>query len=98
MCSGGHQRNWVEGCLNGTPTSSDFSKAGKLTEAVLMGNLAIRSYQYKEQKFNEQYNRSYFEYPGRKKIQWDGTNMRVTNFEKANEWVNGSYRKGWELG
>jgi len=95
--TGGHQRNWVEGCLSGTPTSSDFSKAGKLTEAVLMGNLAIRSYQYKEEKFNEQWNRSYFEYPGRKKIQWDGENMRVTNFEKANEWVNGSYRPGWEL-
>ena len=95
--TGGHQRNWVEGCLNGAPTSSDFSKAGKLTEAVLMGNLAIRSYQYKEEKFNAQWNRSYFEYPGRKKIEWDGENMRVTNFEKANEWVNGSYRPGWEL-
>ena len=40
----GHQRNWVEGCLDGTPTCLDFERAGKLTEAVLMGNLAIRAY------------------------------------------------------
>ena len=93
----GHQRNWVEACLNGTPTSSNFEKAGKLTEAVLMGNLAIRAYQYKVTKVNPENGRSYFEYPGRQKIKWDGNNMRVTNFDKANEWVNGSYRAGWEL-
>ena len=89
----GHQRNWVEGCLNGTPTSSDFERAGKLTEAVLMGNLAIRAYQYKVGRANGRG----FEYPGRKKIMWDGENMKVTNFDMANEWVQGSYRKGWSL-
>ena len=47
---GGHQRNWVEGCLNGTETSSDFKRSGPLTEAVLMGNLAIKAFQYKEFK------------------------------------------------
>jgi predicted dehydrogenase len=94
---GGHQANWVEGCLNGTPTSSDFSKAGQLTEAVLMGNLAIRSFQYRESRVNPENGRTYFEFPGRKKIQWDGAAMKVTNFDKANEWVNGTYRKGWEL-
>ena len=94
--TGGHQQNFVDGCLSGTPTSSDFEKAGKLTESVLMGNLAIRAYQYKNRVTNEN-GRSFFEYPGRKKIHWDGANMRVTNFEKANEWVKGSYRKGWEI-
>ncbi|EAR16399.1 Gfo/Idh/MocA family protein [Robiginitalea biformata] len=95
--TGGHQRNFVEGCLNGTPTSSDFEKAGKLTESVLMGNLAIRAFQYKNRVTDPDSGRSYFEYPGRKKIMWDGENMRVTNFDKANEWVNGSYREGWDL-
>jgi hypothetical protein len=61
-----------------------------------MGNLAIRAYQYKNRVTNQN-GRSFFEYPGRKKIHWDGANMRVTNFEKANEWVKGSYRKGWEI-
>ncbi|MCW5516388.1 Gfo/Idh/MocA family protein [Muriicola sp. Z0-33] len=90
---GGHQSNWVEGCLNGTETSSDFKRSGPLTEAVLMGNLAIKSFQFKVKNANGRG----FTYPGRRKILWDGENMRVTNYEKANEWVKGTYRKGWEL-
>jgi hypothetical protein len=94
----GHVSNWVENCLSGGIASSDFSKAGPLTESVLMGNLAIRSFQYKALKEGKkQGDWDPFEYPGRKKIQWDGANMRVTNFEKANDWVQGIYRKGWEL-
>lgn len=90
---GGHQKNWVEACLNGGTTSSDFAKAGPLTEAVLMGNLAIKAYQYKT--INKEGGR--FEYPGRRKLLWDGENMRVTNYDKANDWVRREYRKGWEL-
>jgi predicted dehydrogenase len=89
----GHQRNWVEACLNGTETSSDFQRSGPLTEAVLMGNLAIKAYQYKERNENGRG----FTYPGRRKIHWDGEQMNVTNWGKANEWVKGNYRKGWEL-
>ncbi len=91
--TGGHQNNWVEACLGGSETSSDFKRSGPLTEAVLMGNLAIKSFQYKEPNENGRG----FIYPGRRKILWDGENMRVTNYEKANEWVKGTYRKGWEL-
>ncbi|WP_299533958.1 Gfo/Idh/MocA family oxidoreductase [Ulvibacterium sp.] len=91
--TGGHQRNFVEGCLNGVETSSDFKKSGPLTEAVLMGNLAIRAFQLKEKRSNGRG----FNYPGRRKILWDGNNMKVTNWDKANEWVKGSYRKGWEI-
>lgn len=90
---GGHQRNWVEACINGGDTSSDFKRAGPLTEAVLMGNLAIKAFQYKEQNPGGRG----FSYPGRRKILWDGDNMRVTNYDKANDWVKGTYRKGWEL-
>ena len=94
----GHQRNWVEACMNGGTTSSDFSRSGPLTETVLMGNLAIRAFQYKPLKPGKKAGDSDpFQYPGRRKIQWDGANMRVTNFEDANQWVQGSYRKGWEL-
>ena len=94
----GHQRNFVEGCLNGTETSSDFKRSGPLTEAVLMGNLAIKAFQYKEFKEGKKSGDwDPYTYPGRRKILWDGANMKVTNYEKANEWVKGTYRKGWEL-
>ena len=94
----GHQKNWVESCLNGGTTSSDFSRSGPLTESVLMGNLAIRAFQYKTLKEGKKLGDwDPFDYPGRRKIKWDGANMRVTNFETANQWVQGSYRSGWEL-
>lgn len=97
----GHQAQWVNACIAGRNSkeyrelSSPFSIAGPLTESVLMGNLAIRSYDYREEKTNgEGYN-----YPGRYKILlWDGANMKVTNFEPANNFVKREYRKGWSLG
>ncbi|PCJ92875.1 MAG: dehydrogenase [Flavobacteriaceae bacterium] len=95
---GGHQKNWVEACINGGTTSSDFAKAGPLTEAVLMGNLAIKAYQYKTLKKGKKLGDwDPFNYPGRRKLLWDGDNMQVTNYDKANEWVKRDYRKGWEL-
>ena len=33
----------------------------------------------------------------RKKLLWDGNNMRITNLEQANQFVGRTYRKGWEL-
>ncbi|MDG3582716.1 Gfo/Idh/MocA family protein [Galbibacter pacificus] len=94
----GHYNNFVDGCLKGIETSSPFSYAGPLTETVLMGNLAIKAFQYKVLKPGKKIGDwDPYDYPGRKKIMWDGKNMRVTNYEKANEWINGSYRKGWEL-
>ncbi len=94
----GHQQNFVDACLSGGEASSDFKRSGPLTEAVLMGNLAIKAFQLKELKEGKKIGDwAPFNYPGRRKIMWDGANMRVTNFEKANEWVKGSYRKGWEL-
>ena len=99
--SSGHQAQWVNACIAGRDSkefkelSSPFSIAGPLTESVLMGNLAIRSYDYREPKANgEGYN-----YPGRYKILlWDGPNMEITNFEPANAFVKRAYRDGWTLG
>lgn len=31
------------------------------------------------------------------KLKWDGENMRITNLDEANEFVNMHYRSGWEL-
>jgi len=92
--SDGHQQQWIKACKKGygTYTSSSFDIAGPLTETVLMGNLAVRSYNYieKDSKGNNTF-------PGRKKLLWDGENMRITNFEPANRFVKREYRQPWKL-
>ncbi len=90
----GHQTQWVNACKQGygAYTSSSFDKAGPLTETVLMGNLAVLSYNYAET--NTKGNRLF---PGRKKLLWDGDNMRITNFEPANRFVQRVYRGNWKL-
>ena len=96
----GHYAAWVEGAIAGYGSekaknlSSNFDIAGPLTESVLMGNLAIRSFNItkKDAKGDDQY-------PGRNiKLLWDGPNMRVTNFDEANQFVKRTYREGWSLG
>jgi predicted dehydrogenase len=85
----GHYAAWVEAALAGYGSdkaknlSSHFDVAGPLTESVLMGNLAIRSYDI--QKGGG--------YPGRGiKLIWDGPNMKITNFDEANQFVKREYR------
>jgi hypothetical protein len=53
-----------------------------------MGNLAIRSNDL--QKKNASGNTSY---PGRNiKLLWDGPNMKITNFDEANQFIKRTYR------
>ncbi|MCA6079064.1 Gfo/Idh/MocA family protein [Fulvivirga sedimenti] len=89
----GHYLQWVNACMAGygkKECSSDFDIAGPLTESVLMGNLALRSYDYQEKKDND------IQYPGRNiTLLWDGPNMKITNFEPANTFVKREYRTGW---
>lgn len=89
----GHQIFWTEACKAGFGSkehkslTSSFDYAGPLTESLLIGNLAIRSYMQKSgKKFN-----------GRKKLLWDSKNLRVTNFDDANKFVSRKYREGWKL-
>jgi len=42
-----HYHGWVDGCLSGTQPSDGFDYGGPLTEAVLLGNIAVR---YRGQK------------------------------------------------
>ncbi len=93
----GHQRSWVEACKEGdrTKPSSHFGYAGPLTEMVLMGNLAIRSFRLQEQVEDAETGRSRTHYPGRRKLLWDGQAMRITNYEPANQFVRREYRTGW---
>jgi predicted dehydrogenase len=90
----GHQQQWVKACKKGygTYTSSSFDLAGPLTETVLMGNLAVRSYNYSEQDA-----KGAKTFPGRKKLLWDGENMKVTNFEPANQFIRRDYRGNWKM-
>jgi len=94
----GHQRKWVDACKAGFGSeehlglTSSFDYAGPMTETVLMGNLAIRSYMLRRE--NAEGNMEFY---GRKKLLWDGANMQVTNFEDANQFVTRTYREGWEM-
>ena len=38
----GHYEEWIQACKTGSATASDFSFAGPLTEAVLLGMVAVR--------------------------------------------------------
>lgn len=92
----GHYIQWVNACMAGYGkgvTSSPFEYAGPLTESILMGNLAIRSYMMANANAKGNDNK----YPGRKKLLWDAKNMKITNFEEANQFVKREYREGWKL-
>lgn len=94
----GHNYAWTEACKAGFDSpqhkalTSSFDYAGPMTETVLMGNLAIRSYNLRHKRKDGGY-----DYPGRKKLTWDGSSMKITNFDEANQFVGRDNRKGWEL-
>ncbi len=39
----GHHQDWINACKGGNPASSNFDYSGPLTEAVLLGNVALRT-------------------------------------------------------
>lgn len=59
-------------------TMSNFGYAGRLTETILVGNLALRS------NVGD-------------RIEWDAVNLRSTNVESVNKFVDREYREGWEI-
>jgi predicted dehydrogenase len=92
----GHYLQWVNACRAGygnAEVSSPFEFAGPLTESILMGNLAIRSWMLKNPKLKGWEDK----YLGRKKLLWDAQNMKVTNFDEANQFVKREYSDGWIL-
>jgi len=94
----GHQRKWVDACKAGFNSkehlalTSSFDYAGPMTETVLMGNLAIRSFMLRKELSNGQ-----MDYFARKKLLWDGENMKITNLEEANQFVSREYREGFTV-
>jgi hypothetical protein len=99
----GHYWQWIDACLAGYGNASVDSPfpgyAGPLTETVLMGNLLLRSFNIREKviRTDPVYGEmESFVFPGRYvNYLWDGPNMRITNFEQANQFVKRSYREGW---
>jgi len=92
----GHYVQWVNACIDGYGkgvTSSPFEFAGPFTESILIGNLAIRSFFMKNPKGKGWDDK----YLGRKRLLWDAKNMKITNFEEANQFVKRDYREGWSL-
>jgi hypothetical protein len=99
----GHWWQWIDASIAGygkMEVDSPFEGyAGPLTETVLLGNLLLRSFNLQEKisridpvygkmegnKFNGRY----------LAMKWDGENMKVTNFEPANQFIKREYRKGW---
>jgi predicted dehydrogenase len=102
----GHNAQWVEACIAGhgkMEVSSPFEIAGPLTETILMGNLAIRSHDIRKLRELKPTPANpnpapQFDYPGRNiKLLWDGGDMKVKNFDEANQFVKREYREGWKL-
>lgn len=79
----GHYKEWIDACKGGQPAGSNFSWAGPLTEAVLLGNIALRP--ELRQDLTTQ------------KLRWDGDQQQFTNSNTANGFIRREYRQGWSL-
>ncbi|MBN1845890.1 MAG: hypothetical protein JW810_09420, partial [Sedimentisphaerales bacterium] len=71
-----HYQEWIHACKGGSKPLSNFDYAGPLSEAVLLGNVAVRA---------------------GGKLLWDAKNLRCTNLERANDFLQREYRQGWSL-
>ena len=90
-----HYLNWVDACIAGYgkgQTSSPFEYAAPFTESILIANLALRSWMLRD---NPNAKKTADKYNGRKKLLWDAANMKVTNYELADQFVKREYREGW---
>ncbi len=94
----GHYAQWVEAAIAGYgkhETSSSFDKAGPLTEALLMANLAIRGFDV-QRTIKDKDGKDKTSFPARYvKLLWDNEAMKVTNIDDVNQFVKRTYRDGW---
>ena len=66
---------------------SNFNYAGRLTETILLGNLALR---LSDPKPEGQETVSC-------RIEWDAENLKVKGHPEADEFINRPYRDGWTI-
>lgn len=81
--SPGHHQEFIDACKGGSPAGSNFDWAGPMTEAVLLGNVALRS-QLREDLTH-------------KALHWNSEKLAFTNHDAANEFLKREYREGWDL-
>ncbi len=81
--SPGHHQEWTDACKGGKPAGANFEFAALVTQVVLLGNITLRP----ELRDNL----------SRRKLEWDGTNMKITNLPEANDFLHTEYRSGWSL-
>jgi hypothetical protein len=81
--SPGHEEEWIRACKGGEAGGSDFSWAGPLTEAVLLGNVVLRP-DLKETLSGVV-------------LEWDAEKFSFTNLPEADKFLKTEYRKGWSL-
>ena len=90
----GMKKEWIEAIRGGPPAFSNFGYAGKLTETILLGNLAMHAGKVVdvEQQAGRRRRKT-----GARKIEWDAENMRATNAPEASQYIHPEYRKGFVL-
>jgi len=71
---GNHFQEWIRACKGGVAAGANFEYSARLTEMVLLSNVAVRA---------------------RRRIEWDGAAMKVTNIASANQYVTKEYRGGF---
>jgi hypothetical protein len=77
----GQYAEWRRACVGEKDwkhPGSNFTYAAPFTEAILLGNIALRVGKLGE------------------KLEYDAKQMKFTNNEEANRYLNKTYRKGWE--
>jgi len=72
----GHHDEWLRACRGGEAAGANFEYSGLVTQALLLGNVALRT---------------------RRKLYWDGRNLKVTNLAEANKYIHFDYRRPWTL-
>ena len=81
--SPGHWAEWVEACKGGKPAGSNFDHASRLTETVLLGNIALRP--------------ELREALSKQPLEWDSANMKFPQLPEANAFLSVPYRPGYSL-
>ncbi len=80
--SAGHHQEFIAACKGGQPSGANFEWAGPLTEAVLLGNVALRTQLREDLTLRP--------------LQWDAPSLRIANLEEANQFLRQPYRPGWD--
>jgi hypothetical protein len=87
--SPGHFREFATAIKTGKPTWSNFNNyAGKLTEVILLGNLAV--WAAGEAKADGQQVSS-------DKLEWDAANLKIKGTDKFDAMIRPKYRAGYDL-